>query len=394
MPIINRIAEFHPEMTAWRRDLHQHPEIGYEEVRTSGVIADKLREFGCDEVATGMAKTGVVATIRGAGAGGDGRAIGLRADIDALPIHEATGLPHASRTPGRMHACGHDGHTTMLLGAAKYLSETRNFSGTVHLIFQPAEENGGGGRVMVEEGLFQRFPVERVFGLHNWPGAPEGEFLWREGPIMAAVANLEIAITGKGAHGAMPHQGNDPVVIAAHIVTALQSIVARNVEPAQAGVITIGSIQGGDTFNVIPETVRMRGTARWFAPEVGDILERKLREIATGVAAAFGAEATAKFDRLYPATVNEGESTRLTLDAARAVVGEARTHEMPRPTMGGEDFSFMLEAKQGSYIMLGAGRGTDDPQLHDAHYDFNDGVLPIGASYWATLVEQLLPRRG
>ncbi len=393
MPIINRIAEFHPEMTAWRRDLHQHPEIGFEENRTSGVIAEKLREFGCDAVETGMAKTGVVATIRGAGGAEGGRAIGLRADIDALPIHEETGLPYASCTPGRMHACGHDGHTAMLLGAAKYLAETRNFDGTVHLIFQPAEENGGGGRVMVEEGLFRRFPVERVFGLHNWPGVPEGNFIWREGPIMAAVANLEIRITGKGAHGAMPHQGNDPVVIAAHIVSALQSIVARNVEPAEAGVITIGSIQGGDTFNVIPETVRMIGTARWFAPEVGDILERKLRDISTGIAAAFGAEATAKFDRLYPATVNEPESTRLTLDAARAVVGEARVHHMPRPTMGGEDFSFMLEAKDGSYILLGAGRGPDDPQVHHPRYDFNDDMLPVGASYWATLVEQLLPRR-
>jgi hippurate hydrolase len=391
MPIINRIAEFHPEMTAWRRDLHQHPEIGYEEVRTSAVIADKLREFGCDAVETGMAKTGVVATIRGNGPGD--RAIGLRADIDALPIHEETGLPHASRNPGRMHACGHDGHTAMLLGAAKYLAETRNFSGTVHLIFQPAEENGGGGRVMVEEGLFDRFPVERVFGLHNWPGAPEGHFVWREGPIMAAVANLDICIAGKGAHGAMPHQGNDPVVIAAHVVTALQSIVARNVEPAEAGVVTVGCIRGGDTFNVIPEKVRMLGTARWFAPEVGDVLERKVREIAAGVAAAFGAEATVGFDRLYPATVNEPESTRLTLDAARAVVGEARVVQMPRPTMGGEDFSFMLEAKPGSYILLCAGRGPDDPQLHDAHYDFNDDVLPAGASYWATLVEQLLPRR-
>ena len=394
MPIINRIAEFHPEMTAWRRDLHQHPEIGYEEVRTSGVIAEKLREFGCDAVETGIAKTGVVATIRGSGAGGNGRAIGLRADIDALPIHEETGLPHASRNPGRMHACGHDGHTTMLLGAAKYLAETRNFSGAVHLIFQPAEENGGGGRVMVEEGLFKRFPVQRVFGLHNWPGAPEGRFIWREGPIMAAVANIEIRVTGKGAHGAMPHQGNDPVVIASHIVTALQSVVARNVEPAEAGVITIGSIQGGDTFNVIPETVRMLGTARWFAPEVGDLLERKLREIATGVAAAFGATATAEFKRLYPATVNEAESTRLTLDAARAVVGEARVQHMPRPTMGGEDFSFMLEAKEGSYIMLGAGRGPDDPQVHHPRYDFNDDILPVGASYWATLVEQQLPREG
>jgi amidohydrolase len=394
MPIINRIAEFHPEMTAWRRDLHQHPEIGFQEVRTSGVIAGKLREFGCDAVETGIAKTGVVATIKGNGAGGEGRAIGLRADIDALPIHEETGLPHASQNPGRMHACGHDGHTAMLLGAAKYLSETRNFSGTVHLIFQPAEENGGGGRVMVEEGLFKRFPVERVFGLHNWPGAPEGNFIWREGPIMAAVANIEINVKGKGAHGAMPHQGNDPVVIASHIVAALQSIVARNVEPAESGVITIGSIQGGDTFNVIPETVRMLGTARWFAPEVGDILENKLRAIATGVAAAFGAEATAKFDRLYPATVNEPESTRLTLDAAGAVVGKERVHEMPRPTMGGEDFSFMLEAKEGSYIMLGAGRGPDDPQVHNPRYDFNDDILPVGASYWATLVEQLLPRKG
>ena len=390
MPIINRIAEFHPEMTAWRRDLHQHPEIGFREVRTSGVIADKLREFGCDAVETGIAKTGVVATIRGSGGGG--RAIGLRADIDALPIVEETGLPYASETPGTMHACGHDGHTAMLLGAAKYLAETRNFGGTVHLIFQPAEENGGGGRVMVEEGLFERFPVERVFGLHNWPSSPEGQFTWREGPIMAAVANIEIMVTGKGAHGALPHQGNDPVVIAAQIVTALQSIVARNVEPTEAGVVTIGSIQGGDTFNVIPESVRMLGTARWFAPAVGDMLERKVQEIATGIASAFGAEAAAKFIRLYPATVNEAESTRLTLDAARAVAGEAKVQRMERPTMGGEDFSFMLNAKDGSYIMLGAGRGPDDPQVHHPRYDFNDAILPLGASYWATLVEQLLPR--
>jgi amidohydrolase len=390
MPIINRIAEFHPEMTAWRRDLHQHPEIGFQEVRTSGIIADKLREFGCDAVETGIARTGVVATIRGSGAGD--RAIGLRADIDALPIHEQTGLPYASRTPGTMHACGHDGHTAMLLGAAKYLAETRNFGGSVHLIFQPAEENGGGGRVMVEEGLFRRFPVERVFGLHNWPSTPEGHFNWREGPIMAAVANIEIDVAGKGAHGALPHQGNDPVVIAAHIVTALQSIVSRNVEPTEAGVVTIGSIQGGDTFNVIPETVRMLGTARWFAPAVGDMLERKVKEIAAGVAAAFGAEAAVKFTRLYPATVNEAESTRLTLDAARAVAGEAKVERMERPTMGAEDFSFMLEAKDGSYIMLGAGRGPDDPQVHHPRYDFNDAVLPLGASYWATLVEQQLPR--
>jgi hippurate hydrolase len=392
MPILNRIADFHPDMTAWRRDLHQHPEIGFEETRTSGIVAARLRDFGCDEVVTGLGKTGVVGVIRGRGEGGEGRAIGLRADMDALPIHEETGLPHASRNPGRMHACGHDGHTAMLLGAARYLAETRNFGGTAYVIFQPAEENLGGGRAMVEEGLFRRFPMERVFGMHNWPGAPEGSFRWREGPIMAAVANLEVTIAGKGAHGAMPHQGNDPVVIAAHIVTALQSVVARNVEPVEAGVITIGHIQGGDTWNVIPQTVLLRGTARWFKPEVGDLLERKFKGIATGIASAFGAEATARFNRAYPATVNEAESTRLTLAAARAVAGEAAVREMPGPTMGGEDFSFMLEAKAGSYIMLGAGRTGGDPQLHDPRYDFNDAVLPVGASYWATLVEQLLPR--
>ncbi|WP_135466934.1 M20 aminoacylase family protein [Crenalkalicoccus roseus] len=390
MPVINRIAEFHPEMTAWRRDLHQHPEIGFEEMRTSGVIAARLREFGCDEVVTGIARTGVVGVIRGRDGGG--RAIGLRADIDALPIQEETGLPYASVHPGRMHACGHDGHTAMLLGAAKYLAETRNFAGTVYVIFQPAEENLAGGRVMVEEGLFERFPMERVFGMHNWPGAPEGTFWWREGPIMAAVANLEVTVTGTGAHGAMPHQGNDPVVIAAHIVTALQSIVARNVEPVEAGVITIGHIQGGETWNVIPESVLLRGTARWFRPEVGDLLERKFLEIATGIPRAFGARAEARFVRCYPATINDAESTQLTLPAARAVAGEARVQPMPKPTMGGEDFSFMLEAKPGSYIMLGGGRGEGDPQVHHPKYDFNDAILPIGASYWATLVEQLLPR--
>ncbi len=394
MPVINRIAEFHAEMTAWRQDFHQHPEIAFEEVRTSGIVAEKLRAFGCDEVVTGIARTGVVGVIRGADGGASGRAIGLRADMDALPIVEQTGLPHASRTQGKMHACGHDGHTAMLLGAAKYLAETRNFTGTVYVIFQPAEENLGGGQVMVQEGLFARFPMERVFGLHNWPGIPAGSFVWREGPIMAAVANLEVTITGKGAHGAMPHLGNDPVVIAAQIVTALQGIVARAVEPVEAGVITIGHIQGGDTWNVIPESVLLRGTARWFRPEVGDLLERKFLEISTGIAAAFGASAEARFLRAYPATINETESTQLTLPAARAVVGEARVQPMPKPTMGGEDFAFMLEAKAGSYIMLGAGRGEADPQVHHPKYDFNDAILPVGASYWATLAEQLLPRQG
>jgi len=390
MPIINRIADFHPDMTAWRQDFHAHPELAFEEVRTSGVVAEKLREFGCDEVVTGIAKTGVVGVIHGRTR--TGRAIGLRADMDALPILEETGLPHASKTPGTMHACGHDGHTTMLLGAARYLAETRNFDGTVYVIFQPAEENFGGGDVMVKEGLFDRFPMERVFGLHNWPGAPEGTFYWRVGPIMAAVANLEVTITGRGAHGAMPHQGVDPIVIAAAIVQALQSVVARNVEPVDAGVITIGHISGGHTFNVIPESVRMMGTARWFAPEVGDLLERRFVEIATGIARAMGGEAVAEFRRAYPATVNEEVSTGLAADAARAVQGEARVVPMPKPTMGGEDFSFMLNAKDGAYLMLGAGRGPDDPQVHHPRYDFNDTILPIGASWWAMLAERLLAK--
>ena len=393
MPVNNRIADFHAEMTAWRRDLHEHPELAFEEVRTSGIVADKLHEFGCDEVVTGIAKTGVVGVIRGRNSG-NGRAIGLRADMDALPILEDTGLPYASKTPGKMHACGHDGHTTMLLGAAKYLAETRNFDGTVYVIFQPAEENFGGGEVMVQEGLFERFPMERVFGLHNWPSVPAGTFYWREGPVMAAVANLEVTITGKGAHGAMPNNGNDPIVIAAAIVQALQSIVARNVEPVEGGVITIGHINGGHTYNVIPEQVTMLGTARWFAPEVGDLLERRFLETVAGIAAAFGATAEAKFIRLYPATINEPVSTVLAADAARAVQGDARVVPMPKPTMGGEDFSFMLNAKDGAYLMLGGGRTAQDANVHHPKYDFNDEILPIGASWWASLAERLLPRQG
>jgi amidohydrolase len=389
MPVLNRIADFHDEMTGWRHDFHQHPELAFEEVRTSGIVAEKLRAFGVDEVVTGIAKTGVVGVIRGSA---PGPGIGLRADMDALPIHEQSGVPYASLTAGKMHACGHDGHTTMLLGAAKYLAETRNFAGTVYVLFQPAEENFGGGRVMVEEGLFQRFPMERVFGIHNWPGHPEGEFLWRNGPVMAAVGNIEITVTGKGAHGAMPHNGNDPIVIAAQIVTALQSVVARNVEPVEAGVITIGHIQGGHIHNVIPETVLLRGTARWFRPEIGDLLEKKVRDLATGIATAYGAEAQVEFIRLYPATVNEEASTGLARRAAATVVGESRVVHMEKPTMGGEDFSFMLNEKPGSYLMLGGGRTGTDPQVHHPKYDFNDAILPVGASYFATLAEQLLPK--
>ncbi len=391
MPILNRIAEFHPEMTAWRQDFHRHPELGFEEHRTAGIVAEKLREFGCDEVVTGIAKTGVVGVIHGA-KGRSGRAIGLRADMDALPIHEATGLPHASTIPGKMHACGHDGHTAMLLGAAKYLAETRNFDGTVYVVFQPAEENGGGGGVMVKEGLFARFPMERIFGLHNWPGAPAGSFLWREGPVMAAVAGLEITVTGRGGHGALPYQTIDPILVSAAIIQALQSIVARNLDAADAGVITIGSIHAGEAGNVIPETVRMTGTARWFLPEVGDLLERRFKDTVTGIAASFGATAEPVFRRAYPATINEADSTRLAVRAAETVVGAGHIQHMDKPTMGAEDFAFMLEAKAGSYLMLGGGRGADDASVHHPLYDFNDEILPMGASYWVTLAEQLLPR--
>ena len=390
MPVINRIADFHADMTAWRRDFHQHPELGLQEHRTSARVAALLREFGVDEVHTGVAQTGIVGVIRGQ-TGGD--AIGMRADMDALPIMEDTGKDYASRNPGVMHACGHDGHTTMLLGAARYLAETRNFGGTVYVIFQPAEENAGGGRIMVEEGLFDRFPMKQVYGMHNWPLDPAGTFRWRDGPVMAAVANLDLTITGKGAHGAQPHLGTDPIVVAAAIIQSFQSIVARTIHPILGGVVTIGSIQGGHTHNVIPETVRMLGTARWFESAVGDTLERGVLRLARSIAEGYGATCDARFERLYPATVNDPAAMTLARRAAVAVAGEARVQHMDMPTMAGEDFSFMLNAKQGAYIMLGAGRGPDDAGVHHPQYDFNDDILPTGASYWATLAEQLLPRQ-
>jgi amidohydrolase len=395
MPVLNRIAEFHADMTEWRRDLHRHPELGLKETRTSGVVQQRLREFGVDEVHAGLAGTGVVGVIRGSqpAPAGARDAIGLRADMDALPINEETGAEWASETPGVMHACGHDGHTTMLLGAARYLAETRNFAGTVYVIFQPAEENKGGGRIMVEQGLFEQFPMQQVYGMHNWPSVPAGVFKWRNGPIMAAVADIEILVTGRGAHGAQPHTGIDPIVVSAAIVQALQSIVARNVEPALAGVVTIGSIQGGHIYNVIPETVRMLGTARWFSPAVGDLLEAGVKRLSTHTAEGFGAQAEVMFTRTYPATVNDPAAMELARHAAEAVQGAAGVEHMDLPTMGGEDFSFMLNAKQGAYIMLGAGRGPGDAMVHHPKYDFNDAILPVGASYWATLAEQLLPRR-
>ena len=391
MPILNRIAAFHADMTAWRHDLHQHPELGFQEHRTSALVAEKLRQFGCDEVVTGVARTGVVGAIRGRTGGG---AIGLRADMDALPIVEETGLPYASATPGVMHACGHDGHTTMLLGAARYLAETRNFPGTVYVIFQPAEEGLAGGALMVKEGLFERFPMDMVFGLHNWPTEPAGAFRWGTGPIMAATASFEITVHGRGGHAAHPNDTIDPIVAAAEIVTALQTVVARNVPPAEPAVVSVGHISGGHTHNVIPSTVRMLGTTRWFAPAVGDLLESGVRRTATGIAESLGARAEVSYLRNYIATVNDEAATALTVRAAAAVAGDAHVVPMSRPTMGAEDFSFMLAAKQGSYIMLGSARGADEPKLHHPRYDFNDAILPVGASYWATLAEQVLAAQG
>ena len=389
MPVINRIAEFHADMTAWRRDLHAHPELSMHEARTSSVVQAKLREFGVDEIITGMAEHGVVGVIRG---GTGERAIGLRADMDALAIHEETGVPHASVNPGVMHACGHDGHTTMLLGAAKYLAETRNFDGTVYVIFQPAEEFEAGADKMVKDGLFERCPMEKVFGLHNWPQAPAGTFLWRAGPVMAAVGWFEITVTGKGSHGAFPHQGVDSIMVSAQIINALQTIVSRTIEPIEGGVVSVGHISGGDAPNILPERVFMKGTARWFKPSVGDKIEASIFRLATGIAASFGATADVKFSRHAPATVNDEDAVTLAVRAAATTSGDAKIRHMREPTMGGEDFAFMLNAKQGAYLMLGGGRGPDEPMLHHPRYDFNDDILPVGASWWATLAEQLLPR--
>jgi amidohydrolase len=390
MAIINRIGDFQDEMTAWRRDLHAHPELGFEERRTAAFVADKLDSFGLDEVHTGIAKTGVVGVLR---AGSGTRAIGLRADMDALPINETTGRPYASTVPGKMHACGHDGHTTMLLGAARYLAETRNFDGIVYFIFQPAEELEGGGRVMVEEGLFERFPALRVFGLHNWPRAPLGSFGMRPGPIMAAADRVEIKVTGQGGHGAMPHLCRDPLVAAAQIVVALQVIVGRNVDPVAQGVVSITQFHGGDADNVIPQEVILRGTCRSFAAEVRDLLERRIDEIARGVAAAHQVAAEVVYTRGYPATVNTETEVALAAEAALDIVGEDRVDRSVAPVMGAEDFAFMLEQKPGAYIFMGGGGDDDAPMLHSPDYDFNDEALPYGASYWARLVERLLPAR-
>ena len=388
MPIVNRIADFQHDLAAWRHEIHAHPETAFEERRTAEFVAARLQEFGI-AVHRGLAGTGVVGTLTGARPGG--RAIALRADMDALHIHERNGHDYVSQNPGKMHACGHDGHTTMLLGAARYLAETRNFAGTVHFIFQPAEENEGGGRVMVEQGLFEKFPVEAVFGMHNWPGMPAGRFALRAGPMMASFDIFEITVTGKGTHAALPHLGIDPVVAAAQLVLGLQTIASRNTPPLESTVVSVTQIHGGDTWNVIPDAVVLRGTTRSFKPELQDAMEAAIRRIAEGVAGAMGASAAVRYERRYPPTVNSPAEAEIAAATAAEVAGEANVDRAIAPTMGSEDFAFMLQARPGAYLFIGNGP-SNGAGLHNPHYDFNDDILPIGASYWARLVERVLAK--
>ncbi|MBL8568052.1 MAG: amidohydrolase [Phreatobacter sp.] len=387
MPIVNRISALHDEVTAWRRDIHEYPELQFDVHRTAGIVADKLKEFGCDEIVTGIGKTGVVGIIKGRNTG-SGKVIGLRADMDALPLTEITGLAHASKVPGKMHACGHDGHTAMLLGAAKYLAETRNFDGSVAVIFQPAEEGGGGGREMVNDGMMDRFGIQEVYGMHNAPGLPVGQFALRPGPLMAAADRIEILVEGKGGHAAKPHLAVDTILIASQIIVNAQSIVSRNVDPLQNAVVSICAFNAGFTDNVIPQTARLQGTVRTLTPEMRDFVEARLHAIVEGTAAVFGGTAKLVYHRDYPVTKNHADNAVFAGDAAAAVVGENAINRDTVPVMGGEDFSFMLEARPGAFIFIGQG---DGPNVHHPAYDFNDEIIPIGMSYWAKLVESRLP---
>ncbi len=388
MPVINRFAEFQDEITAWRRDLHEHPEILFDTVRTAKVVEDKLKEFGCDEVVTGLGRTGVVGIIHGKSTD-SGKVIGLRADMDALPIFETTGKEYASKTEGAMHACGHDGHTAMLLGAAKYLAETRNFDGTVAVIFQPAEEGGGGGREMVEDGMMERFNIQEVYGMHNMPTLPVGMFALRPGPLMAAADQFNIFVEGKGGHAAMPNSTIDTTLVASQIVVSLQSIVSRNTNPVGSVVVSVTSFETeSKAHNVIPQRVELRGTCRTLTPEDRDMAEEAIKRIAENTAAAFGATATVEYERGYPVTLNHPEQTAFATKIAREISGDAAVIDNVDPVMGGEDFSYMLEARPGAFIFIGNG---DTAMLHHPDYDFDDNVIPIGCSYWARLVETAMP---
>ncbi len=387
MPLLNRAVEMQPEIQGWRRELHMHPELMYDTQWTSAFVTDKLTSFGCDEVVTGIGRTGVVGIIRGRHEGGG--VIGLRADMDALPITEVTGVDYASRFPGRMHACGHDGHTAMLLGAARHLCETRNFAGSVAVIFQPAEEGGAGALEMVQDGMMERFGIQSVYGLHNEPGAPIGSFAIRAGAIMASVDTFEIIVTGVGGHAAMPHQTVDPIFIGAQIVTALQAIVSRNADPLQSLVITVTQFHAGDAINVIPPSARLVGTVRSLNPATRELAEKRFRATVSGVATALGGSAEINYAlvRSYPVTVNHPHETALALSVAEAVAGRQNVDPNVTPVMGGEDFAFMLNARPGAFIFMGNG---DTPFCHHPAYNFSDAAIPHGVSYWVTLAETLL----
>src|SRR6478609_2644858 len=387
MPIVNRVADLQPDIQAWRRDIHENPELLYDVHRTAAFVADRLREFGCDEVATGLGRTGVVGVIKGKQPGkGEIRVIGLRADMDALPIEEATNLPHASKTPGLMHACGHDGHTAMLLGAARYLAETRNFAGDAVVIFQPAEEGGAGAAAMIKDGLMDRFGIQQVYGMHNGPGIPVGSFAIRPGPIMAATDSIDIEIEGLGGHAARPHICIDSVLVGSQLITALQSIVSRSVDPLESAVISICEFHAGNARNVIPQTAVLRGTVRTLTPEVRQLVEKRVREVVAGVAQITGAKIELNYERGYPVTVNHASQTDLATRIAKEIAGADNVHETP-PMMGAEDFAYMLEARPGAFIFCGNGNSAG---LHHPAYNFNDDAIVYGTSYWIKLVESTL----
>ena len=386
MPVKNRFAEMLPEITEWRRDFHQNPELLYDVHRTAGKVAGLLRDFGCDEVVEGIGRTGVVGVIRGK-TDSAGKVVGLRADMDALPIFEATGLDYASKTPGKMHACGHDGHTSMLLGAAKYLAETRNFDGTAIVIFQPAEEGGGGGREMVQDGMIERFGIQEVYGMHNMPGIPIGHFAIRPGAMMAAADQFDIVVTGKGAHAASPHLGVDTTLVAAHIVVALQSIASRNVDPLKQVVVSVCTFRTeSEAHNVIPESVLLRGTVRTMDPEVQDFVQARVSQVAEGTALALGARAEVNYMRGYPVTMNAPVETGYAVEVAQSVSGQVNADAAP--LMGAEDFSYMLNERPGAYIFLGNG---DTAGLHHPAYNFDDNAAPFGASWYAGMIEARMP---
>jgi amidohydrolase len=388
MPVKNRFAELQSEITAWRHDFHAHPELLYDVHRTAARVAELLTSFGCDDVVTGIGRTGVVGVIKGR-TNTANRVVGLRADMDALPIKEQTGLAYASKTEGKMHACGHDGHTAMLLGAAKYLAETRNFDGTTIVIFQPAEEGGGGGKAMVEDQMMQRWNIQEVYGMHNMPGIPLGEFAIRAGSLMASSDLFDIVVTGKGGHAAMPHKSIDTTLISAHIIIALQSIASRNVDPLLQSVVSVCAVET-DTpaYNVIPEVVTMRGTVRTLDPDVQEMIQRRVTEIAEGTAKTFGAKAVVNYRRGYPVTVNHDENTNYAADVAKQIVGAGKVDINTPPLMGAEDFSFMLKERPGAYIFMGNG---DTAQVHHPLYNFNDEAIPFGCSWFAGMVESRMP---